>query len=483
MAETRASTGATRRRPAQGPGPAKRAVDAPRRAPSTHRDDVPPQIPEDDGQPGVLVTFLPERLNDTLKGLRSTAGIATVTAARDFDSGAVDLAEAAGSDMIVFNELGVGVVTVDPDQMGHMMQAAASDQGIVHVEPEPIFWATGSPSPFDSLTYLRGYRDAVNHLYQRLAGGQLEPEGELAAAAEAFQDNATRTWGLAATHAIDAAGTGRGVKLAVLDTGIDLDHPDFVGRAITSQSFIPGQGVQDDNGHGTHCAGTAGGTRTPGSGPRYGIASDATLFIGKVLSNQGSARGRSTLAGIEWALRNNCQVVSMSLGSPVPVGGTFSVAFEQAAQAALARNALIVAAAGNDSDRRSGVIAPVNSPANSPSIMAVAALDRFMRIANFSCGAVNADGRVDIAGPGVDILSSSPDPAAPLQPPRFRRWRARTDVVSGTSQATPHVAGIAALLREANPDISAADLWRKLVAGARALQLPASDIGAGLVQS
>ena len=444
----------------------------------------PPPPPTDDGQPGVLITFRRESMDSTVKALRGAAGIASVAAARDFRSGAVDLAEASSSDMIVFNELGVAVASVDSDQMGAMMQTAGDDDGILHVEPEPIFWATGSPLPQDYLTYLRGYRDAVEHLYNGMSGGQVEPGGELlAATGETFQDSAARTWGLAATRAIAATGTGRGVKLAVLDTGIDLGHPDFASRDIVSESFIPGQSVQDDNGHGTHCAGTAGGTRTPGSGPRYGIASEATLFIGKVLSNQGSARGRSTLAGIEWALSNGCDVISMSLGSPVAAGESFIFAFEQIGQAALERNALIVAAAGNDSERAQGIIQPVNSPANSPSIMAVAAVDRRMRLADISCGGINADGRVDICGPGVDIFSSTPDPAPPLQPPFFHRWRALTDKVSGTSQATPHVAGVAALLREANPDASGADLWRMLITTARALPLSARDIGAGLVQA
>lgn len=454
-----------------------------RRTRAATRGTKPPSpTARDDGRAGLLITFRRERLDASLASLKSAAGIATVASARDFESGAVDLAQANDSDMVVFDALGIGVAAVDPDQLGSMMRAVAEDAGIVHVEPEPIFWAIGSPVSPESLAYLRGYRDAVGDLYDRLAGGRLDSVGGLAASA-AYQDTSVRTWGLAATRAIDSTRTGRGVKLAVLDTGIDLDHPDFVGRAITSESFIPEQGVQDDNGHGTHCAGTAAGTQSPGSGPRYGTASEADLFIGKVLSNQGSARGRSTLAGIEWALRNGCQVISMSLGAPVSAGDAFSVAFEQVGQAALTANALIVAAAGNNSDRGSGVIAPVNSPANCPSIMAVAAVDRFLRVANFSCGGVNADGRVDISGPGVDILSSTPDPAPPLQPPFFHQWRARTDTVSGTSQATPHVAGIAALLREADPEITAADLWRRLVSGARALPLPVRDVGAGLVQA
>lgn len=451
-----------------------------RQSRSANRKNVP--APGDDGQPGLLITFHREELTTVLEGLKSAAGITTVAAASDYELGAVDLAEAADSDIIVFNELGIAVASVAPDQMAGMMRAADDEDSIVHVEPEPIFWTLGSPPLQDSLAYLRGYRDAVDHLYDRLTDGQVEPDGQRAAASEAFRDTAARTWGLAATRVIDSAATGRGVNLAVLDTGIDPDHPDFADRALTTESFIPGQSVQDDNGHGTHCAGTAAGTRTPTSGSRYGIAPEATVFIGKVLSNQGSARGRSTLAGIEWALRHDCHIISMSLGAPVAVGAPFSAAFEQIGRAALDRNALIVAAAGNDSERGAGTIQPVNSPANCPSIMSVAAVDRALRIADFSCGGVNPDGRVDISGPGVDILSSTPDPAPPLQPPRFHRWRARTDTVSGTSQATPHVAGIAALLRETNPGIGGADLWRLLIAGARALPLPARDVGAGLVQ-
>jgi subtilisin family serine protease len=107
------------------------------------------------------------------------------------------------------------------------------------------------------------------------------------------------------------------VKVAVLDTGLDLGHPDFAGRQITAQSFVQGEQVQDGHGHGTHCIGTACGPRTPGRLPRYGIAYQAQIFAGKVLSNAGSGGDGGILAGIDWAIRNGCAVVSMSLGSPV----------------------------------------------------------------------------------------------------------------------------------------------------------------------
>ncbi|MEZ0244599.1 MAG: S8 family serine peptidase, partial [Sphingomonas sp.] len=203
------------------------------------------------------------------------------------------------------------------------------------------------------------------------------------------------TWGLDKTNVLNAALSGAGIKVAVLDTGFDLGHPDFLGRQVTSSSFVPNQTVQDLHGHGTHCIGTACGPLAPHNVPRYGIAYDAHIFAGKVLSNSGTGSTGGILAGINWAIANGCQVISMSLGSsagPQPY-------YEQAAQRALAAGSLIIAAAGNASSRP-GHIAPTGAPANSPSAFAVAALDQNLGIAPFSCG-----GKVEIAGPGVDVFS------------------------------------------------------------------------------
>ena len=105
-------------------------------------------------------------------------------------------------------------------------------------------------------------------------------------------------WGLRATRVVNSRFTGRGIKVAVLDTALDLGHPDFQGRAITSQSFIAGQAVQDGNGHGTHCIGTACGSAMPPMLPRYGIAAGAQIFAGKVLSNQGRGFDSVWLRGV-----------------------------------------------------------------------------------------------------------------------------------------------------------------------------------------
>ncbi|NSX55283.1 S8 family serine peptidase [Sulfitobacter sp. 1151] len=286
---------------------------------------------------------------------------------------------------------------------------------------------------------------------------------------ETFEDDDEKTWGVDAVGAWTSALTGAGVKLAVLDTGFDLQHPDFTGRNIVSESFVRGETVQDGQGHGTHCAGTAAGGLTSDGSFRYGVAPEADLYIGKVLGNNGTGRERDILTGMAWAIEQNCDIISMSLGAPVREGETFIPEYEDLAQIALQNGCLIIAAAGNDSARSYGYIAPVGSPANAPSIMAVAALDPTLAVADFSSGGINSNGgEINIAGPGVGVFSASPAP---------QLYR----TLSGTSMACPHVAGIAALWAETDPNLRGQALWDALVQNTRPLQDAERDIGAGLV--
>jgi subtilisin len=357
----------------------------------------------------------------------AAAGIEAVQAATGLE---VVLAQA------LFELLGVAVVDASPAQL----EQAGASAAIVAVEAERVVYAL-----------------------------EVGP-GPISEAEPADVDETEATWGLQATNVLSSARTGRGIGVAVLDTGIDLQHPDFAGRAITTRSFVTGAEVQDGHGHGTHCIGIALGPQSPEVKPRYGIAYEAEIFAGKVLSDAGSGGDAGILAGIEWAVQNGCAVVSMSLGAPTRPGQAFSQVFERVASRAQELGTLIVAAAGNDS-RRPDVINPVAHPANCPSIMGVAALDAQGAIAPFSNRGINPEGgQVDLAGPGVAVYSTWP------MPTRYR-------TISGTSMAAPHVAGIAALYAEQDPAARGAALGRLLTAGAQPLSLPSEDIGAGMVQA
>jgi subtilisin family serine protease len=299
---------------------------------------------------------------------------------------------------------------------------------------------------------LKGALRAIETIYADL--GEPTAEGEVSA------EVLGSTWGLAACKVPGSSFNGNGIKVAVLDTGFDLGHPEFAGRAFVSNSFV-GQPVQDLHGHGTHTTGTACGPQAP-AGPiqRYGIGFRTQIFVGKVLTNSGSGTQAQVLAGMNWAIANKCAVISMSLGAQIPVQPSYTAA----GSAALAAGCLIVAAAGNAS-ARPGVINPAGAPANSPTIMSVAALDSALKVAVFSNGR-----KVDIAGPGVNVFSSWPRPTL-------------HNTISGTSMATPHVAGCAALWAQTNPALRGAALRAKLIATAKHLPFPPTDVGAGLVQA
>jgi subtilisin family serine protease len=390
---------------------------------------------------------------------------------------------------IVFKTLGVAVVDSPPEEIrGIAAEAGAASSPILHVEAERFVYALATaptlvPPPLEEeavaaapgpggtpFEYLQGYRDAVNHVVSRVIDRSGVAEELAAMQIPATWNETQLTWGLQATRVDKSSFSGKGIRVAVLDTGMDVGHPDFVGRNITTESFVAGQPVQDGHGHGTHCIGTSCGSRQPGQLPRYGVAHNADIFAGKVLNNQGSGTDSQILAGIEWAINNGCAVISMSLGAAVTLGQPFSQVFDQVGRRALAAGTLIVAAAGNDSQRPQQ-IEPVNHPANCPSILAVGALDQRLRVAPFSCAGLNPEGgQVDIAAPGVAVRSSWPRPTL------YR-------TISGTSMATPHVAGIAALLAEAFAQARGLALWALIVQHAKHLSSPSRDVGAGIVQA
>jgi subtilisin len=355
--------------------------------------------------------------------LRNAAGV-RLALSSDF-AGAPGADYLAPGEAVLFELLGAALVCADPDQA----RALARAQGqVLRVEPERRIRTHGLMT--DSL-------QASQDLMAVLA------------------DTSQATWGLQATGVVSSRYTGRGVRVAILDTGLDFEHPDFAGRRLVSQSFVSGLDTPDGNGHGTFCAGVACGPEQPAGGPRYGVASGAELYIARVLDDRASGLDGNVLAGIDWAVRNECAVVSMSLGSPVLVGDPFPEVYEQVAARALAAGTLLIAPAGNESQRPDEV-APVEHPANCPSILAIGAVDQCLQVAPFSNGGLNPGGDVDLVAPGIAI---------------------------GTSMAAPYVAGIAALLAEAHPHARGAALRDLLLRSALALGAAVRDAGAGLVQA
>jgi subtilisin len=386
-----------------------------------------------------IAIFKPDATADAIQQFLAGASVNAASAA-SFDSQAVSFSDLGNAEVLTFPNLGLALVSSDAYaslQSPNNNAAVASADGTGSGAPAA---GSATDSPVDSWeqeTFFYADADAT---------ATATPAGV--------------TYGLDITKVSLSTNDGTGIKLCVLDTGIDLNHPDFSGRTIVSASFIPGQAVQDGHSHGTHTAGTAAGPQAPASGPRYGVAYNSTLYIGKVLSDGGTGVGGSVIAGMNWALANSCDVISMSLSAPVGVQKSYT----QLGQKALDQNSLIIAAAGNDSSRP-GTIANTGAPANSPTIVAVAGVDSSCNMYVRSNG-----GKVEIAGPGVDVLSSVPMPT---------QYANKT----GTSMATPHVAGIAALWAQSNNSYRGQALWTAVTGAAKSLTQPATDVGAGLVQA
>lgn len=370
--------------------------------------------------------------------LRNAAGL-RMALSSDFGHGFLRTPLASGEG-VLFERLGAALLYADPQQTRALTARAGTV--VLTLEPE---------------RYVRA------HSLQEVGSGGETPVPLLS-------DTPLATWGLEATRALTSRYAGEGVRVAILDTGLDLGHPDFADRTILAQSFVTGLPVDDVNGHGTFCAGVACGPKRPREGPRYGVAWAADLCIAKVLNDDAGGIDGNVLAGIEWAVRNDCAVICLSLGSPVALGDSYPEVYEHVAARALAAGSMLVAPAGNESQRPDS-IAPVEHPANCPSVVAIGALDRSLAVASFSNGGLNPDGgEVDLAAPGICIASAAPRPAL-------------YQTGSGTSMAAPFAAGIAALLAEADLFARGARLRDLLLRSFLALPDPRRDVGAGLVQA
>jgi subtilisin family serine protease len=267
-------------------------------------------------------------------------------------------------------------------------------------------------------------------------------------------------WGVDRIDAELASTTGAGVTVCIIDTGVDRDHEDLAANIVGGINYVA-KGPRldpskwdDDNGHGSHVAGTI--AALDNDRGVVGVAPEANLLIVKALDRRGSGYMSDVAAGMDWCVANGADIISMSLGASVDVSYV-----RNASDAAYAAGALLVAAAGNEYP------APVIFPAAYDSVIAVAATDSSDAHAYFS----NAGPEVELAAPGVNILSTGKSGDYTTK--------------SGTSMATPHVTGAAALAWQTNMSMSNAEVRALMQSNAEDLGTAGRDdlFGFGLVSA
>ncbi|MEU8970846.1 S8 family serine peptidase [Streptomyces monashensis] len=253
--------------------------------------------------------------------------------------------------------------------------------------------------------------------------------------------------------------TGKGVKVAVLDTGVDTGHPDLKGQVIASRNFTSAADATDHSGHGTHVASIVAGTGAASAGTYKGVAPGAEILNGKVLDDTGSGDDSGILAGMEWAAAQGADVVNLSLGGYDSPGVDPLEA--EVNKLSRAKGILFAIAAGNDGPNSLG------SPGSADAALTVGAVDGKDRLADFSSTGPRAgDGAIkpDVTAPGVDITAAAAGGSALDK--EVGEKPAGYLTLSGTSMAAPHVAGAAAILKQEHPDWGYAELKGALTGSA-----------------
>lgn len=267
--------------------------------------------------------------------------------------------------------------------------------------------------------------------------------------------------------------SGSGVRLGILDTGIDKKHPDLGGRVAASADFTL-EGGMDGSGHGTHSAALATGDGQAFRGRYEGIAPGATLLIAKVLRSTGTGMMSDVMAGLEWVTDVGADVVLISLATRGHVDGDDPLA--EMCNRIAGSGVVVIAPAGNQGpDRRT-----VGSPGSAKQVICVGACNLNEEVPDFSSRGPTEGGRMkpDVLAPGVEVVSARAH-GSNIGKPIGMDYTALT----GTSVAAAHVAGICCLMREAKADCSPALVYEALTSTAKHLAFGEWVQGSGLVQA
>lgn len=364
---------------------------------------------------------------------------------KDLDKSA---GEITNSDVLYYKELGFALVTLDIESIRELESLKDITYAIM---PEETY---------------EGVEASDIDLEPHVTDVDVEPEVR------------TFEWGITHTNVHESLMSAEGIKVAIIDTGVDFAHPEFSpdNRTIISHSFIS-LSAQDDHGHGTHCAGTICAMFENSNDNFFGIAPDVLLHVCKVLNKNKRGVQNDIILGITWAVENGCQVISVSISNPNPGNRRFDIKYERLISWARENGSIVVIAGGNDSFSRNrlGIKNPLGSPSDCPSAIAVTAINRNNEMYSISNAAKTELGqKVMFTAPGVDIMSTWF--LNRFQPTGFMTR-------SGTSMAAPFVSGILALIIKENPDLTIDEILQEAINRALDLNLPEEDQGHGLIRA
>lgn len=329
---------------------------------------------------------------------------------------------------------------------------------------------------------IKQYSESINYIFQEIPAAsitisdaqrkalQMSPEVESVSYDMPVQSSAqTISYGyekVGMKNLVPSTLKGNGVKIGVLDSGIDAHHPDLQKRVVggtCTMTIVNAAGCPnsfyDDAGHGTHVAGIiAANNNTFGT---VGVAPSASLYAIKVLDEYGEGSTSTLIAGVEWAIKQKLDILNISITSPI-----YEIAMEEVLQKAYNAGILVVGAAGNTGPPVSGSDSSVEYPAKFDSVIAVSSIDQYDKIDKLS----SLGKEIELTAPGVKINSTYPD--------------STYTALSGTSMAAPYVSGMAALYKEKYPEMTNKQIRALLQKNAKDLGAAGRDryFGYGLVQ-